>query len=138
MSILRYLNKRNLHSPLLVAFFFVQQQPAPFFAIYFYLVTKIQYSTKVLHLIKGKELCMIEYKTIVEYCIYLDLVQDGVKESISITGRIHEQWFEGVSVTTIAYAVWRYIALSNGVLRLTPGTTLDKTYDPTIRTWYVV
>ena len=32
-------------------------------------------------------------------------------------------------------AVWRYLAMREGVMRVFPGISFVKKYDPTVRTW---
>ncbi|XP_052058181.1 VWFA and cache domain-containing protein 1-like [Mytilus californianus] len=64
-------------------------------------------------------------------------IKDGVRDDALATGRITNDW--KLRYNTSAHRdsiVRRYIATTNGVFRMYPGTLLDKTFDPSKRTWY--
>ena len=58
-------------------------------------------------------------------------LKDGVVDTVELSSKIHDFWFPEIE----NFAVWRYVAFANGVLRITPGTELQKDYNPTERNW---
>lgn len=48
---------------------------------------------------------------------------------------MHTVWFDDTVHESIP--VWRYLAFYNGVIRVTPGTSLVKAYNPVARDWWV-
>ena len=52
---------------------------------------------------------------------------------VVLSSVIHDHWFS--TNYDNSYVVWRYLASATGVIRLAPGTTLRKTYDPVTRDW---
>ncbi|XP_068693104.1 VWFA and cache domain-containing protein 1-like [Montipora foliosa] len=61
--------------------------------------------------------------------------KEGIRDTVIGTQKVEDIWFrEKMNYTK--YLVWRYIGTANGVFRMTPGTSLAKSYDPRKRPWY--
>ena len=58
----------------------------------------------------------------------------GIRDTVVATRKVEDIWLRG-SKEYANYLVWRYVGTGNGVLRMTPGTLLAKSYDPTKRPW---
>ena len=58
----------------------------------------------------------------------------GIRDTVVATSKVEDIWFREKANYT-KYLVWRYVGTSNGVLRMTPGTLLAKSFDPRKRPW---
>lgn len=64
-------------------------------------------------------------------------IKDGVRDDTSATGRITTEWIRRYINSPLKdNVIRRYIATPSGVFRIYPGVLLDKTFDPSKRTWY--
>lgn len=54
------------------------------------------------------------------------------------TSHVTDEWMTQMEMSSLnTYIVRRYIATPNGVLRIYPGSLMDKAFDPTRRQWWV-
>ena len=60
--------------------------------------------------------------------------KQGIRDTVIATRKVEDIWFQEKKDYT-KYLVWRYIGTANGVFRMTPGTSLAKSYDPRKRPW---
>lgn len=52
------------------------------------------------------------------------------------TSHVTDEWMTLMEMSSLnCYIVRRYIATPNGVLRIYPGSLMDKAFDPTRRQW---
>ena len=58
----------------------------------------------------------------------------GIRDTVIATKKVEDIWFRKKTDYT-KYLVWRYVGTANGVIRMTPGTLLAKSYDPRKRPW---
>jgi len=58
------------------------------------------------------------------------------------TSHVTDEWMTQMEMSSYeqlnSYIVRRYIATPNGVLRIYPGSLMDKAFDPTRRQWWVL
>ncbi|ELT96782.1 hypothetical protein CAPTEDRAFT_225126 [Capitella teleta] len=60
-----------------------------------------------------------------------------IKKDVLATSRINSEWTQQYVHSQLNdYIIRRYVATSNGVMRMFPGALLSKTLDPTKREWY--
>ena len=58
----------------------------------------------------------------------------GIRDTVLVSSKVDDIWLrEKVEYTK--YLVWRYFGTANGVFRITSGTLIAKSYDPTKRPW---
>ncbi|KAL9960915.1 hypothetical protein ACROYT_G034423 [Oculina patagonica] len=60
----------------------------------------------------------------------------GIRDTVIATRKVEDIWFREKKDYT-KYLVWRYVGTSNGVFRMTPGTSMAKSFDPRKRPWYL-
>ncbi|XP_046344826.2 VWFA and cache domain-containing protein 1-like [Haliotis rufescens] len=61
----------------------------------------------------------------------------AVRNDVAASSRINSEWIRRYSTSRLKdYIIRRYVATPSGVFRMFPGTLLDKTFDPTKRSWY--
>ena len=60
--------------------------------------------------------------------------KQGIRDTVIATRKVEDIWFREKTAYT-KYLVWRYVGTANGVFRMTPGTSLAKSYDPRKRPW---
>ncbi|KAL9960908.1 hypothetical protein ACROYT_G034416 [Oculina patagonica] len=60
----------------------------------------------------------------------------GIRDTVIATRKVEEIWFRKKKDYT-KYLVWRYVGTANGVFRMTPGTSMAKSFDPRRRPWYL-
>ena len=58
----------------------------------------------------------------------------GVRDTVLVSSKVDDIWLREKADYT-KYLVWRYFGTANGVFRLTPGTLIAKSFDPTKRPW---
>ena len=58
----------------------------------------------------------------------------GIRDTVLVSSKVHDIWLREKAEYT-KYLVWRYFGTANGVFRITPGTLIAKSYDPTKRPW---
>ena len=58
----------------------------------------------------------------------------GIRDTVLATRKVEDIWSRGSRVYQ-NYLVWRFFATGNGVFKMTPGTSLPKSYDPRKRSW---
>ena len=58
----------------------------------------------------------------------------GVRDTVLVSSKVDDIWLHEKADYT-KYLVWRYFGTANGVFRLTPGTLIAKSFDPTKRPW---
>ena len=58
----------------------------------------------------------------------------GVRDTVLVSSKVDDIWLREKADYT-KYLVWRYFGTANGVFRITPGTLIAKSYDPTKRPW---
>ncbi|XP_060082073.1 VWFA and cache domain-containing protein 1-like [Ylistrum balloti] len=64
-------------------------------------------------------------------------LNDDVRDDVTATGRINAEWLRRSYTSNLNdYIIRRYIATRSGVFRMLPGTLMEKTFDPTKRSWY--
>ena len=60
--------------------------------------------------------------------------KEGIRNSVVATAKADEIWLRDRTRLT-DYLVWRYVATSDGIMRMIPGTSFPKTFDPRKRPW---
>ncbi|CAB1332223.1 unnamed protein product [Coregonus sp. 'balchen'] len=61
----------------------------------------------------------------------------SVRNEVMATSHVTDEWMTLMEMSSLnCYIVRRYIATPNGVLRIYPGSLMDKAFDPTLRQWY--
>lgn len=58
----------------------------------------------------------------------------GIRDTVIASSAVDKIWFQEKAAYE-KYLVWRYFGSSNGVFRITPGTIIAKSFDPTKRPW---
>uniref|UniRef100_F7DFT1 Cache domain-containing 1 n=1 Tax=Xenopus tropicalis TaxID=8364 RepID=F7DFT1_XENTR len=62
----------------------------------------------------------------------------SVRNEVMATSHVTDEWMTQMEMSSLnSYIVRRYIATPNGVLRIYPGSLMDKAFDPTRRQWYL-
>ncbi|EHB12295.1 VWFA and cache domain-containing protein 1 [Heterocephalus glaber] len=62
----------------------------------------------------------------------------SVRNEVMATSHVPDEWMAQMEMSSLStYIVRRYIATPNGVLRIYPGSLMDKAFDPTRRQWYL-
>lgn len=62
--------------------------------------------------------------------------QSSVRNEVMATSHVTDEWMTLIEMSSLnCYIVRRYIATPNGVLRIYPGSLMDKAFDPTRRQW---
>ncbi|NXV49605.1 CAHD1 protein, partial [Uria aalge] len=62
----------------------------------------------------------------------------SVRNEVMATSHVTDEWMTQMEISGLnSYIVRRYIATPNGVLRIYPGSLMDKAFDPTRRQWYL-
>uniref|UniRef100_A0A8C2NKA2 VWFA domain-containing protein n=1 Tax=Capra hircus TaxID=9925 RepID=A0A8C2NKA2_CAPHI len=62
----------------------------------------------------------------------------SVRNEVMATSHVTDEWMTQMEMSSLnTYIVRRYIATPNGVLRIYPGSLMDKAFDPTRRQWYL-
>ena len=56
----------------------------------------------------------------------------GFRDTVIASSKVDDIWFREKEAYT-KYLVWRYFGTSNGIFRMTPGTSIAKSFDPTKR-----
>ena len=65
--------------------------------------------------------------------------QFSVRNEVMATSHVTDEWMTQMEMSSLnTYIVRRYIATPNGVLRIYPGSLMDKAFDPTRRQWWVL
>ncbi|RXM36476.1 VWFA and cache domain-containing protein 1 [Acipenser ruthenus] len=66
------------------------------------------------------------------------IMQSSVRNEVMATSHVTDEWMTQMEMSGLnSYIVRRYIATPNGVLRIYPGSLMDKAFDPTRRQWYL-
>lgn len=64
------------------------------------------------------------------------LLQSSVRNEVMATSHVTDEWMTLMEMSSLnCYIVRRYIATPSGVLRIYPGSLMDKAFDPTRRQW---
>lgn len=64
-------------------------------------------------------------------------LKESVRNDVGASSRINMEWIHRYQTSNLKdYIIRRYIGMPSGVLRMFPGTLLDKTFEPTKRAWY--
>ncbi|XP_078074535.1 VWFA and cache domain-containing protein 1 isoform X2 [Mustelus asterias] len=65
-------------------------------------------------------------------------LKSSVRNEVMATSHVTDEWMSQMEISILnSYIVRRYIATPNGVLRIYPGSLMDKAFDPTRRQWYL-
>lgn len=65
--------------------------------------------------------------------------QFSVRNEVMATSHVTDEWMTQMEMSSLnTYIVRRYIATPNGILRIYPGSLMDKAFDPTRRQWWVL
>ncbi|GAA6104462.1 VWFA and cache domain-containing protein 1 isoform X1 [Tachysurus ichikawai] len=65
-------------------------------------------------------------------------LKSSVRNDVMATSHVTDEWLSLMELSSLnCYIVRRYIATPNGVLRIYPGSLMDKAFDPTRRQWYL-
>ncbi|KAK1795745.1 hypothetical protein P4O66_001224 [Electrophorus voltai] len=65
-------------------------------------------------------------------------LKSSVRNDVMATSHVTDEWMSLMELSSLnCYIVRRYIATPNGVLRIYPGSLMDKAFDPTRRQWYL-
>ncbi|KAG5275444.1 hypothetical protein AALO_G00120370 [Alosa alosa] len=65
-------------------------------------------------------------------------LKSSVRNEVMATSHVTDEWMTLMEMSSLnCYIVRRYIATPNGVLRIYPGSLMDKAFDPTRRQWYL-
>nr|XP_013807534.1 PREDICTED: VWFA and cache domain-containing protein 1-like [Apteryx mantelli mantelli] len=60
----------------------------------------------------------------------------SVRNEVMATSHVTDEWMTQMEMSRLnSYIVRRYIATPSGVLRIYPGSLMDKAFDPTRRQW---
>lgn len=63
-------------------------------------------------------------------------LQSSVRNEVMATSHVTDEWMTLMEMSSLnCYIVRRYIATPSGVLRIYPGSLMDKAFDPTRRQW---
>ena len=66
----------------------------------------------------------------------LSPLQSSVRNEVMATSHVTDEWMTLMEMSSLnCYIVRRYIATPSGVLRIYPGSLMDKAFDPTRRQW---
>lgn len=66
----------------------------------------------------------------------LGSLQSSVRNEVMATSHVTDEWMTLMEMSSLnCYIVRRYIATPSGVLRIYPGSLMDKAFDPTRRQW---
>uniref|UniRef100_A0A8C9W668 VWFA and cache domain-containing protein 1 n=1 Tax=Scleropages formosus TaxID=113540 RepID=A0A8C9W668_SCLFO len=69
-------------------------------------------------------------------CVLL-VLQSSVRNEVMATSHITDEWMTVMEMSSLnCYIVRRYVATPSGVLRIYPGSLMEKFFDPTRRQWY--
>ncbi len=60
--------------------------------------------------------------------------RQGIRDTFIATRKVEDIWLRKKRNYT-KYLVWRYVGTANGVFRMTPGTSMAKSFDPRRRPW---
>ncbi|XP_019730967.1 VWFA and cache domain-containing protein 1 [Hippocampus comes] len=64
-------------------------------------------------------------------------LKSSVRNEVMATSHVTDEWMTLMEMSSLnCYIVRRYIATLSGVLRIYPGSLMDKAFDPTRRQWY--
>ncbi|CAK6978187.1 VWFA and cache domain-containing protein 1 [Scomber scombrus] len=64
-------------------------------------------------------------------------LKSSVRNEVMATSHVTDEWMTLMEMSSLnCYIVRRYIATPSGVLRIYPGSLMDKAFDPTRRQWY--
>lgn len=64
-------------------------------------------------------------------------LKSSVRNEVMATSHVTDEWMTLMETSSLnCYIVRRYIATPSGVLRIYPGSLMDKAFDPTRRQWY--
>ncbi|CAL9695569.1 unnamed protein product [Knipowitschia caucasica] len=64
-------------------------------------------------------------------------LKSSVRNEVMATSHVTDEWMTLMEMSNLnCYIVRRYIATPSGVLRIYPGSLMDKAFDPTRRQWY--
>lgn len=64
-------------------------------------------------------------------------LQSSVRNEVMATSHVTDEWMTLMEMSSLnCYIVRRYIATPSGVLRIYPGSLMDKAFDPTRRQWW--
>ncbi|XP_030228638.1 VWFA and cache domain-containing protein 1 isoform X2 [Gadus morhua] len=64
-------------------------------------------------------------------------LKSSVRNEVMATSHVTDEWMTLMEMSSLnCYIVRRYIATPNGVLRIFPGSLMDKAFDPARRQWY--
>ena len=58
----------------------------------------------------------------------------GIRDTVLVSSKVDDIWLPEKAEYT-KYLVWRYFGTANGVFRITSGTLIAKSHDPTKRPW---
>uniref|UniRef100_A0A672MXS4 VWFA and cache domain-containing protein 1 n=1 Tax=Sinocyclocheilus grahami TaxID=75366 RepID=A0A672MXS4_SINGR len=65
-------------------------------------------------------------------------LKSSVRNEVMATSHVTDEWMSLMEMSSLnCYIVRRYIATPNGVLRIYPGSLMDKAFDPNRRQWYL-
>ncbi|KAM8889913.1 VWFA and cache domain-containing protein 1 [Synchiropus picturatus] len=64
-------------------------------------------------------------------------LKPSIRNDVMATSHVTDTWMTLMEMSSLnCYIVRRYIATPSGVLRIYPGSLMDKAFDPTRRQWY--
>uniref|UniRef100_A0A4W3HXJ0 Cache domain containing 1 n=1 Tax=Callorhinchus milii TaxID=7868 RepID=A0A4W3HXJ0_CALMI len=70
--------------------------------------------------------------------LLIQITLSSVRSEVMATSHVTDEWISQMEVSELnSYIVRRYIATPNGVLRIYPGSLMDKAFDATRRQWYL-
>lgn len=86
---------------------------------------------------RGESFYYLPMQVLQEPCQLLPFVlQFSVRNEVMATSHGTDEWMTQMEISGLnSYIVRRYIATPNGVLRIYPGSLMDKAFDPTRRQW---
>ena len=58
----------------------------------------------------------------------------GIRDTVLVSSKVDDIWLREKAECT-KYLVWRYFGTANGMFRITCGTLIAKSHDPTKRPW---
>ena len=59
----------------------------------------------------------------------------GIRDTVLVSSKVDDIWLREKAAECTKYLVWRYFGTANGMFRITCGTLIAKSHDPTKRPW---
>lgn len=81
--------------------------------------------------------CCFSPSSLIFHPSFFSPPQSSVRNEVMATSHVTDEWMTLMEMSSLnCYIVRRYIATPSGVLRIYPGSLMDKAFDPTRRQWW--